>query len=425
MSVSSPGLGASPWSASVAPQELPLEFFLRSGTGNVPVAMVPTDGGIINMKNPKTIQVELQKASTHYRQITEVRQFGKGGILCCSPDHNCAKELLNCPTFASHPVRCFVPPHLACSRGIVRGVDVSLTPEEILEMFSVAGVISVYRCSRVIDNKKTPTESVIITCAGTLRPTEIKVWPLIYKVEALAPRILQCANCWRFGHNVRGCRSAPRCRNCGDNHNFTDCSSEEEKCCLCSGGHPANYSNCPARTQELQILEVIERRRCSRRDAVAEVQGRSKGYAGVTARQQMVADSTLSDAIAIAVEKALSKAMERLTSNLSETLAHVMTSQMIQLFSSVTSPNTSSQIPTNPITSNAGHLIDPSPVIAESTKNARPSTSTQQTDNGCFSGSVSENNQDVEMDLPTLKRTRSPNDNSSTSVPHSKTKKNC
>ncbi|XP_075540912.1 uncharacterized protein LOC142575428 isoform X3 [Dermacentor variabilis] len=34
--------------------------------------MVPTDGGTINMKNPKTIQGELQKASPHFRQITEV-----------------------------------------------------------------------------------------------------------------------------------------------------------------------------------------------------------------------------------------------------------------------------------------------------------------------------------------------------------------
>ncbi|XP_070395151.1 uncharacterized protein [Dermacentor albipictus] len=54
------------------------------------------------LKNPKTIQVELQKASAHFRQITVVRQFGRGGILCCSPDQTCVKELLNCSTFASH-----------------------------------------------------------------------------------------------------------------------------------------------------------------------------------------------------------------------------------------------------------------------------------------------------------------------------------
>lgn len=173
----------------------------------------------------------------------------------------------------------------------------------------------------------------------------------------------------------------------------------------------------------MQIVDLIERRRCSRRDAVVEVQGRSKGYAGVTARQQMVADSALSDSIATAVEKALSKAMERLTSNLSETLAQVLTSQMIQLFSPLASSNASSQIITQTLTSNAEQLMDPSSVIVQDADNARPSTSTQQTDNGCFSGSVSENNQDVEMDLPTLKRTRSPNDNSSISVPHSKTKK--
>ncbi|XP_070392307.1 uncharacterized protein [Dermacentor albipictus] len=67
-----------------------------------------TDGCTINMKNPKTIQGEPKKASPHFRQITEVRQFGRGGILCCSPDHTCVKELLNCSTFASHPWVCAI-----------------------------------------------------------------------------------------------------------------------------------------------------------------------------------------------------------------------------------------------------------------------------------------------------------------------------
>ncbi|XP_049527280.1 uncharacterized protein LOC125947039 [Dermacentor silvarum] len=103
MSVSSPGQRATLWSASIPPQDLPVEWFLRSGASSVPVALVPNNGGIIRMKNPKVIQSELRAISSHFQQITEVRQFGRGGILCCSPDQTCVQDLLKCTNFATQP----------------------------------------------------------------------------------------------------------------------------------------------------------------------------------------------------------------------------------------------------------------------------------------------------------------------------------
>lgn len=113
----------------------------------------------------------------------------------------------------------FVPPHLACVKGLVRGVDLSLSPSEILEMFSAAGAVAVFRCSRSADKNKILTESVIVTFAGTTRPTEIKAWALIYQVEALFPRRLQCHKCGRFGHSIKGCRSVERCQMYAGQHN--------------------------------------------------------------------------------------------------------------------------------------------------------------------------------------------------------------
>lgn len=93
-------------------------------------------------------------------------------------------------------MRAFIPPHLACVKGNIPGVDVNMTPTEILEMFLPAGAISVYRYGRVAEKIRIPTESVIVTFAGTTLPTEIKAWPLIYKVEPLTPRPIQCVTCW-------------------------------------------------------------------------------------------------------------------------------------------------------------------------------------------------------------------------------------
>lgn len=143
MTYSSPGPGTFLWCASIPSQELPVDVFLWNSVSSVPVALVPTNAneGIIWMKNPKVIQTELRSPTAHFQSITEVRQFGKGSILCFSPVQSCVQDLLKCTIFASNPMSVFISPHLACSRGLVRGVDVNLTPTEILELFSLAGVI--------------------------------------------------------------------------------------------------------------------------------------------------------------------------------------------------------------------------------------------------------------------------------------------
>lgn len=168
MSLSSPGQAYSAWSASLYNSDLQIDIFLRSGLKSVPVALVPTNGESIHMKNPKIIREEPRKISDYYQMITEVRQFGRGGILCCSPDQACITNLLKCTTFASNPVSCFVPVRLACVKGLVQGVDLSLSPPYILELFAAAGAVSVFRCSRNVENKKVPTKSVIVTFAGTV-----------------------------------------------------------------------------------------------------------------------------------------------------------------------------------------------------------------------------------------------------------------
>lgn len=328
MSKNSPGRGFSPWTASLPNHEIPLDFFPRSGVSSIPVAIVPASGGFIKLNNPQATQEALHAATPLYQTISDVRQFGRGGILCRSPDQTCVADLLKCTSFAAIPVRAFIPTHLACTKGVVRGVDSSLTPTETLEKLSAAGVIAVYRCNRVLDNTRVPTESVIATFAGTSCPSEIKIWPLIFRVDPLAPRPLQCRNCWRFGHSIGACKSSQRCCTCGESHAPSDCTSENERCCLCEGNHPADYSNCSVRAQEVQILEVMDKRRCSRREAVNVVNERTFGYAGVTAKQNTILDSSLTATIENAVQKAVAKAMDQLLVNLGESIAQAISSQM-------------------------------------------------------------------------------------------------
>lgn len=70
------------------------------------------------------------------------------------------------------------------------------------------------------------------------------------KFEPPRPKrtIPQCSNCLAYGHTKTYCRRSPRCIKCAGNHASIDCSrkerSENVKCALCDGNHPANYKGC-------------------------------------------------------------------------------------------------------------------------------------------------------------------------------------
>lgn len=70
------------------------------------------------------------------------------------------------------------------------------------------------------------------------------------KFEAPIPKrtIPQCSNCLTYGHTKAYCRRKPRCIKCAGNHASAECSrkvrSDDVKCALCDGNHPANYKGC-------------------------------------------------------------------------------------------------------------------------------------------------------------------------------------
>lgn len=70
--------------------------------------------------------------------------------------------------------------------------------------------------------------------------------------------IPQCSNCQRYGHTRRFCHRQPRCVKCAGAHNTLDCArkdrSDNVRCVLCEGNHPANYKGCSV-YKELQKVK--------------------------------------------------------------------------------------------------------------------------------------------------------------------------
>ncbi|XP_075532736.1 uncharacterized protein LOC142565974 [Dermacentor variabilis] len=102
MLISSPGLRSFLWAASLPTSDISLEAFLRSGSHNVPVALVPTYRGFIRVKNPKTIQEKLRKA-TRTSGAQPMSDNLAEGAFCFVRRTRPVSDLLNCGMFANHP----------------------------------------------------------------------------------------------------------------------------------------------------------------------------------------------------------------------------------------------------------------------------------------------------------------------------------
>jgi len=76
-------------------------------------------------------------------------------------------------------------------------------------------------------------------------------------------QIPQCARCQRYGHTRSFCFRKARCVKCAGDHATANCHrkerSDQVKCVLCSGSHPANYKGCSV-YKELQKLKFPQLR---------------------------------------------------------------------------------------------------------------------------------------------------------------------
>lgn len=80
--------------------------------------------------------------------------------------------------------------------------------------------------------------------------------------------LLQCAKCQRYGHQSTTCRSAQRCRKCGE-HRTGDCEKtpSQYSCCMCtdhntnhgtsySTNHCTSHDRCPVRIERVESLSL-------------------------------------------------------------------------------------------------------------------------------------------------------------------------
>ncbi|XP_055590381.1 uncharacterized protein LOC129742505 [Uranotaenia lowii] len=167
-----------------------------------------------------------------------------------------------------------------------------LTENEICQALEDQNVVKVYRFTRKINEKTTPTNTMVLTFSGTVPPTHVWFGYLRVPTRPYYPRPMQCFTCGRFGHTKGKCSNTPICQNCGENNIHADC-PKDPHCNNCRGDHSTTNRLCPAYQQEQSIIRIRVDLGISHSEAAKEFHSR-KNSAIISKVQQRIANTNSS-----------------------------------------------------------------------------------------------------------------------------------
>lgn len=186
-------------------------------------------------------------------EILKLFKNGRNRIKIQLSSRSKANKIIQSPELKAANLKAYVPRFILFRHGIVRGVDTTLSEQDILEeiqpMFLVdAKIVAVRRFNRrVIEEnvaKYVPTGTIQVTFRAQSLPTHISIYYVRCEVEKYVPKVLQCRKCLRFGHTEKSCKGQIRCSNCAENHPDDQCdkTQSEPKCVHCSGPHSSRVN---------------------------------------------------------------------------------------------------------------------------------------------------------------------------------------
>ena len=175
----------------------------------------------------------------------EISRYGRSSFLVNTKTDEQAVMLLNLKLEPEEIIK-EVKLHynFSYAKGVVFNEDIyELDEEEILEM-----------CPEVVWKVfKVPRSSMLIlTFVNSFLPPEIVLDSEIIKVRPYRPRVLQCFNCFGFGHSSRVCTRGKICESCAQPEH-EEC-SRPVVCVNCKGDHRARDKQCTVFKKEQEAL---------------------------------------------------------------------------------------------------------------------------------------------------------------------------
>lgn len=196
-----------------------------------------------------------------------VKRIGRNRCVVGFSDYKDANNFLNCNFLETKKLKAFIPTFNVTRMGLVRGVPVDWSVEEVQRNVSVplgcGKILKIRRLNRKVKINDSvswkPSESVVITFDGQVLPKRIFMCYNALPVEIYIFPTIQCYKCCRYGHTKVQCRSkTPICYNCGGQHAGVSCDRSDEDplfCVMCKveGSHSAIDKSCPEFVRQTEI----------------------------------------------------------------------------------------------------------------------------------------------------------------------------
>ncbi|XP_028174015.1 uncharacterized protein LOC114362705 [Ostrinia furnacalis] len=220
-----------------------------------------------------------------------LKRIGRNRISIAFSNFEDANAFLNSNLLKSNTYKAFIPTFNVTRMGVIRGVPVGWSDEDIINNISVptgcGNIIKVRRLKKkttsIGKTEFVPIETVVVTFDGQILPKRVFLCYNSLPVDLYIYPTIQCFQCCRYGHVKSQCRSLARCFKCGMGHTGDTCDVDEENisCFLCSGLHMATSRKCPEYDRQRSIKESMAKSCITYSEALKLHPPISKSYADV------------------------------------------------------------------------------------------------------------------------------------------------
>ncbi|XP_062556568.1 uncharacterized protein LOC134221391 [Armigeres subalbatus] len=210
--------------------------------------------------NKLTVGKLLCKSKEYKDNIINMRPMGQKRLLVFVKSYTIANRLQEDETMKGNNYSFYVPRNFLTITGVVSGVPVEMSNEEIMEnMTCEVPIVNIYRLHRFVNNMKIPTNRISIMFRTSQLPAEVKLYCCNNSVQPFISKPVLCENCLRYGHKTETCRSKKRCPVCATHHEGVetgDCNNKNA-CLYCKRDHRTNDPNCPEREKQRNIKKIM------------------------------------------------------------------------------------------------------------------------------------------------------------------------
>lgn len=202
--------------------------------------------------------------------IMELHKISKNKIQVEFMTAAAANMFVSSAFLEQHQLKAYIPTSKIQRVGVVHNIDISITDEELRDYIkSEIIIIKVQRIVRRVKNAAgeidiIPTKTVKIWFLGQSLPTRVYLYYNALIVKPFVFGVIQCRNCYRFGHVQDQCKSSTRCANCALDHFTAECTQKEINCVNCdSTEHCTTDRSCPKYLRQQQIKKIMAIHNCA------------------------------------------------------------------------------------------------------------------------------------------------------------------